>query len=133
MNPIPAVDPQYIIDVTTQHAQECELHLKDSKLYAEPDIDKIAMSVLGDIATKEECLSTLVRLYAFQHFRLANSKLLKPWLILYSDPQSIDESLFKAAARAPIRVTGPRMSQHTFETSTFMAILLEETEAGGRA
>lgn len=133
---IPPTDAKFLIQVTMQFADDFELYLEDGKLCQEPDIDQTTISALEGIATGEQAFHTLMRLYALQAYTVRHASVLKPWLV--TDPSDsrhrlISGALFEAAARAPLYVTGVRVSSLRFDVARFEAILLEETEADGSA
>ena len=125
LKPVPPVDPEHVI---AAHKKV----IADREKYGTPDVTVSVVSLFTKRLEPKAILDITHRLFALGNF--LHSGQAKEWLMAETgtDYILVNEAVLRAAARAPL-MEAEYMKDMTFNTETFMPIVLEEAEAEGKA
>jgi len=125
LKPVPPVEPEHVI----------EAHRKvvaDREKYGSPDVTVSVVSLFNRRLEPKIILNISHRLFALANF--LHSGEAKEWLMTETggDYVLVNEAVLRAAAQAPL-MEAEYIRDMTFDSRTFMPIVLQEADAEGKA
>jgi hypothetical protein len=123
---IPAVAPELLIKANLKSVADRERH-------GSADVMVSIVTALADKHTPEECIAVSYRLTALAY--LVHEGHGDHWTLAVEGKEYrlLNQALFRAAARAPLREPENMVRDIRFDPKEFLRVALEESEAEGTA